>query len=312
MQPYRSGVKKVQSQHLPGVIVSWREHHAAIEWEGEAPIYSNAVFRGGSSSGNRIVNYMVDRYFDSHDPVQHMKEQCLHWGYKPDATVGLITAAKVTHMSIQEMNGDQFSLLCCTSAGTANAARAGLSRETYSAYLTATNHMADKELTDRVEAELHSLSKKHKPGTINIILVLDANIGEAAIFNAMLTVAEAKAAALADLGIVDPETGRIATGTTTDAVAIAIMDSGRYTGKHLYAGTATTIGNAIGKLVYETVTEAVATQKEQDQELFPIGDRNERTNKYVNQVDSQDLRGDQVGTVERLSSLDQAALTVEE
>lgn len=107
------------------------------------------------------------------------------------------------------------------------------------------------------------------PGTINIIIVLDACMTESAIYNAMLTATEAKTAALHDLGIQDAELGVLATGTTTDTVTIVNPNSGKYTAKHLYAGTATTIGNAIGQLVYKTVKEAVATQKQEDAELFP-------------------------------------------
>lgn len=260
MQPYRQGIKRYTAQHIPEVEVIWGDAHAVIQWQKRAEIYSNAVFRGGHADGTAVVNYMVPRFFDCSDPVQHMETKCREWGYEPTETVGLITAAKVTHMSVEELEGDECAILCCTSAGTANGARAGLERETYSAYMT---------LADNLEQKTADVAVKRTPGTINIILVLDACLTESAIFNAMLTVTEAKAAALQDLGITDAELGCAATGTTTDTVTLVIHNSGKYTAEHLYAGTATTIGNAIGKLVYKTVTEAVATQKQEDAELFP-------------------------------------------
>ena len=80
----------------------------------------------------------------------------------------------------------------------------------------------------------------------------------AAMVNAVITATEAKAAALQDLGIVDPLHNAAATGTTTDAIVIAVSQSDRYGVRHAYAGSATTIGSAIGKAVYDTVYEAAA------------------------------------------------------
>ncbi|MGZ9583558.1 adenosylcobinamide amidohydrolase [Paenibacillus marinisediminis] len=263
MQPYRNGTKCYDAEHLPGVRVVWRDSHASVEWTEKVKIYSSAVYRGGHSTGTRIVNYMVDRFFDCSDPVQHMQNRCEQWGYVPNETVGLITAAKVTHMSVDELEGDQFSILCCASAGTSNAARAGVERETYSAYVTPQDQVHGRE------HQQQSGGKQHTPGTINIMIVLDGLVHESAIFNALITITEAKTAALQDLGILDRETGLSATGTTTDAIAIAVHNCGRYTSEHQYAGVATTLGNALGMLVYRTVKEAAATQFEEDAELFP-------------------------------------------
>ncbi|MNN81267.1 Adenosylcobinamide amidohydrolase [compost metagenome] len=108
--------------------------------------------------------------------------------------------------------------------------------------------------------------KAYRPGTINIMLGIDGLLTPAAMVNAVMTAAEAKAAALADLGITDPENGLIATGTTTDAVVLAVSGSRRYGAEHVYAGTATDLGGAIGRLVYAAVTgslQSVKTVQEQ-------------------------------------------------
>lgn len=244
MQPCREGVRSYASEFIPGVTVSWGSERMTVELPQRTPVWSSAVWNGGSRLASRIVNRMVRTGFDCSDPVAYMKEMCLQRGYAPEDTVGLMTAAKVTHASAMEEAGDGFSLLCVTTAGTGNAARAGLPRQVYSAY------------------------EPLKPGTINTIIVLDGRLAEAAIWNAVITATEAKCAALDDLRVMDKETGRVATGTTTDAVAIAIVDSGRYEVGHRYAGTATTLGSALGRLVYGTVTESVRTQREDDGPLF--------------------------------------------
>ncbi|WP_236013164.1 adenosylcobinamide amidohydrolase [Paenibacillus glycanilyticus] len=43
---------------------------------------------------------------------------------------------------------------------------------------------------------------------------------------------------------------------------VGVSGNPAYQAVHAYAGAATTIGNAIGRLVYETVQEACRTQHE--------------------------------------------------
>ncbi|SFJ63030.1 Adenosylcobinamide amidohydrolase [Thermoflavimicrobium dichotomicum] len=77
--------------------------------------------------------------------------------------------------------------------------------------------------------------------------------------NAVITATEAKSATLQDLSIMDRD-GHIATGTNTDAIAIAVTQQpiGDYV--HEYAGVSSPLGQAIGELVYQTVYQTA--QKE--------------------------------------------------
>ncbi|NOJ71867.1 adenosylcobinamide amidohydrolase [Paenibacillus alvei] len=238
MQPYREGKRSYLSQYIAGVHIHWEDAQVAVELPQTAPIWSSAVYHGGQWMGNRILNQMVHYQFDCTDPAEYLRLSCMESGYVPEQTVGLLTAAKVSHASVVEQEADECSLLCITTAGTSNAARSGMPRLVFSAY------------------------ESLKPGTINSILVLDGKLSNAAILNLFMTATEAKCAALSDLGIIDAETGRVATGTTTDAIALAVLDSGRYEPVHNYAGTATTLGHAVGQLVYNTVYESVKTQHE--------------------------------------------------
>ena len=98
------------------------------------------------------------------------------------------------------------------------------------------------------------------PGTINIMLWLNGRMTSGAMVNAVQTAVEAKAAALADAGVLDSENGLPATGTTTDAIVIAVGQAVEVEEPQpmiTYSGTATTAGAAIGRLVYDTVTESL-------------------------------------------------------
>ncbi|MGG3924282.1 adenosylcobinamide amidohydrolase, partial [Geobacillus thermodenitrificans] len=54
--------------------------------------------------------------------------------------------------------------------------------------------------------------------------------------------------------VYDPETGTVATGTSTDSLAVAATQTGR---TFAYAGTATELGRELGRLVYEATIEAL-------------------------------------------------------
>jgi adenosylcobinamide amidohydrolase len=91
-------------------------------------------------------------------------------------------------------------------------------------------------------------------GTINIICLTCAGMTPAAMIEAVMTVTEAKAAALQNLGIKSKVSDGSATGTGTDAIAIAAdpqADKIRYCGKHVLCG------ELLANLVIEAVTSSI-------------------------------------------------------
>jgi adenosylcobinamide hydrolase len=232
-QPFRS-TNMYTSEVWPDISISYQNEHLLLRAPFPLSTVSSAVWRGGWESATHFVNWKVPLTYRCENPTEMMKEQMEQWGYPKKATVGLQTAAKLTHASIAEEAGDRYRIICCATAGTSNRARAGKARETFSAY---------------------------QCGTINIFLLVDAHMTPAAMVSGIITATEAKAAALQEANIMD-EDGEVATGTTTDSIVFASSQNVQYGDPHQFAGVATTIGNAIGRLVYKTVYEAVATQEE--------------------------------------------------
>ncbi|MFD0587145.1 adenosylcobinamide amidohydrolase [Paenibacillus sp. GCM10027627] len=233
-QPFRKGSDYV-STFWPDLKLRMLEDRIELTLGEELHTLSSAIWPGGFSQTRAFVNWKVPLHYDGNRPIQELKERLEGWGFAPDSTVGFMTAAKLTHASVIEIEGEGFRLFCCTTAGTRNAARAGLPRQTYSAY--------------------HA-------GTINTIVAIDGAMTDSALANAFITATEAKAAALQWLEIKEEANGGIATGTTTDALAIGATQRKLGDAVHAYAGAATTIGCAIGEAVYKTVLEAAATQHE--------------------------------------------------
>jgi iron complex transport system ATP-binding protein len=88
-----------------------------------------------------------------------------------------------------------------------------------------------------------------QPSTINVVVVLDAELERAAAVNGVITATEAKVGALAEAGIVTAE-GVPATGTVTDAVVLAWTDRGP---RVPYLGPGTVAGWCLARAVRQAV-----------------------------------------------------------
>ncbi len=196
-------------------------------------VVSSALWRGGVCEATAILNQRVDAAYSSSEPEADLLRSIRAYGLNPERTVGLLTAAQVGEAGVVEASGPCFRLWAIVTAGVGNAVRAGRALRTYPAYT---------------------------PGTINTIVVIDTKMAEAALVNAVLTATEAKAAALSDMGVTD-EQGLIATGTTTDAVVIACTNVPDYPHVHRYAGSATQLGDALARGVYEATRLAVERER---------------------------------------------------
>ncbi|MEN6373883.1 MAG: adenosylcobinamide amidohydrolase [Smithella sp.] len=95
-------------------------------------------------------------------------------------------------------------------------------------------------------------------GTINIVLLTNAVLTDGAMARAIITMTEAKTAALEDLKVPSSYTKSVqATGTGTDSI---IVVSGVTGPKATYTGGHSKIGEMIGKATYEAVVETLGKQ----------------------------------------------------
>lgn len=95
-------------------------------------------------------------------------------------------------------------------------------------------------------------------GTINIMVLSNIALSDAALARALITVTEGKTAALEDLRVPSSYTpGVQATGTGTDSI---IVVSGQAEPRATYTGGHSRIGELIGKATYQAVIEALGKQ----------------------------------------------------
>lgn len=228
--PFLGKANIYQPMIWPELVIRLEENHIAIHSESMLRTLGNTLWGGGAGEADRFVNMHVPTDFDSCNPEQTLKLSMERWGYSTSRTVGFMTAAWLKYASVHEETGDHYRLVVCTTAGIGNAARAGVVRPVFSSYRT---------------------------GTINILIFIQGIMTMPAMLEGIIAATEAKAAAMQDMSVVDRKTSLIATGTTSDAIVLAYSPVHFKGVVHQHAGTATTIGNAIGRLVYNSICESV-------------------------------------------------------
>lgn len=100
------------------------------------------------------------------------------------------------------------------------------------------------------------------PGTINLIVHINQTLSSAALTRAVVTLTEAKTAALMDLQIGSKSSSSLATGTGTDQFAIAAPLGGDY--PLTWSGAHSKLGELIGKAVKDAVLGALVWQNGMD------------------------------------------------
>ena len=110
----------------------------------------------------------------------------------------------------------------------------------------------------------------HKPGTINVVTLIDADLTPGAMVRASTIATEAKTLALVEAGVKTRE-GYIATGTSTDVTVVGQTGRGRHFD---YAGSPTLVGWLVGHTVYHAVAQAMQMNQKCGEEWpYPRGDQ---------------------------------------
>jgi len=205
-------------------------------------ILSSAVLNGGSCDSNCIVNFQVpeDAGSDMDDSVHKeagdfLKEEMAKMGFSDDKVVAIMTAAKMKNVQVETIKFEDLTLTAFVTAG---------------AYFAATPG-------DEIASKQTAFPFK-KWGTINTIILVDGNLTQSCMVNAVVTATEAKASALRELDVRSRFSGELATGTVTDSVVIACTNRGRTL---KYAGTGTVLGELIGKSVKAALKKAIYKQE---------------------------------------------------
>lgn len=209
--------------------------HLVVRLSQTRQVLSSAPFNGGMISADQLLILKVMDNFDGvkgpFEPLEQTFQNYCRQNRWTEVTVGMMTSAKMNSFRQihRESQGVKISVL--VTAGVSNARRAG--------------DPAEYRLFDNAEII---------GGTINIIILTNATLTPAAQVEAVMVVTEAKAAILQDLGITSPVTGKTATGTGTDAIAIV---NGFKSPEIAFCGKHTLFGEMLASATMEAVSSSV-------------------------------------------------------
>lgn len=198
-------------------------------------VLSSAVLNGGDTITSAFFIMQVDKNYNHGNPKRHAETIRDALGLPPDS-VGMMTAAEVDRVfNIVEENYGEHTMVAVATAGLSNHVVAG------------------DELLNWEERHMISMMRAiGLRGTINIALISDIPLTQAAKVNLMMPLVEGKTAAMNDRGYRE-------TGTTSDSMAvISPIGSDRLD----YSGTGTDIGIAGARAVRKAVGHALDARNE--------------------------------------------------
>jgi adenosylcobinamide hydrolase len=188
-------------------------------------VLSWAPLNGGFCQAHSILNHQVriDDYPTEEPALFLSKLACRLGAVEP--TVGLMTGVLMDRLARHTLCAQGFLFECFATVGVSNA-------------LTVGDPAAYEE----------------KPGTINIIVLINHPLTDAALVEAVGMATEAKSRALFEANVKSTVSEKIATGTGTDCIVVACPNGTpllRYCGKH------TLLGELLGRVTYEAVMKGL-------------------------------------------------------
>ena len=185
-------------------------------------------------------------------PADYHRAVCAEIGASPERTAVMGTAANMAYAVHRSAAFDSLRVDAFVTAGVAgNATRAG----DPAAWLE-----AEDGRWQRVAATAGAeLAAAPPEGTINTILLLNCPLTPAAQARAVMTMTEAKSAALAELAAPSRQSAAIATGTGTDQFCVAAPLDAQRTARTA-TGPHAKLGELIGRAVLDAVKEALRWQ----------------------------------------------------
>ena len=207
---------------IEGISISRKPEAIHVQSGCALNALSSAIAGGGFRRVRHLLNVHVDKDYSNPNPKANLRAMGIR-----EPFVGLLTAVKLRKARLTCLQADGLSVGALVTAGVSNAACAGVTPPySYSA------------------------------GTINVILILDANLTRAAMLNAVITATEAKCAVLQEMNI-RTSGGDPATGTSTDTVTIAVTGRGNL---QSYAGPVTTPGWLIARALRQSLRESLEAE----------------------------------------------------
>ncbi len=206
-------------------------------------VLSSSAYNGGYLLADGVFNHRLSFFVNSETELpggsqeEYLALVAADMGFMPASATGLLTNAR---MNCQGYSAERYRELIvevvATAGVEANAARAG----------------------DPACYYEHEGRYRHVGGTINILAFTNVSLPQGTMAKAMITITEAKAAALQELAVISPMTLNPATGTGTDGVIIACDPASAFIRRD--AGTQSKLGELFCLAAKSAVKQALARE----------------------------------------------------
>ncbi len=218
---------EVHSIDIHPSMLQFTKSHIALQAPLPLRTMSSGVVGAGTGWHQTFVNRHVDKDYHCDDFRSDMLDFLKNHQFDPSTTVGMMTAVILEDVSYRFIEDDGYSVLVVVTAGVGNA--------------------VDASMSDSHKFEL-------VPGTINTWIFVNGELTEEAFIQSIMIATEAKVKVMEHEQVMDPVTGTVATGTSTDSILVASTQKGE---KLEFAGSITPLGKSISKGVYECTRESV-------------------------------------------------------
>ena len=186
------------------------------------------------------------------DAIAYREHTLAPYGLPPESCTTMGTAANMNQAAIVSEQFRDLQVVAIVTGGVeGNAGRAGDPASVY-------------ETDNRFET-LPPVTEQPGPGTINSMILISKPLIPGALARAIMTATEAKCAALQELAVNSRYSGSLATGTGTDQIVVAAMQTEDV--PLTSAGKHAKLGELIGKAVHVAIKKALANQNQ----LTPAG-----------------------------------------
>ncbi|MCJ7986535.1 adenosylcobinamide amidohydrolase [Priestia sp. OVL9] len=180
--------------------------------------YSSGVLGTGITETDTFYNRFVHKDYYSDTPSMEYEQYLMKENVRHEQIVGLMTAVWLKERAVYCYEGYGVRVASVITAGVGNAV----------------------DITADEAVPFYS-----SPVQL-ICFFVEGTLTDAAFLQLFIAATEAKTKTLSQLGVIDPATKTIATGTSTDSISVAASQQGPL---YEYAGSMTALGQAVAKLV---------------------------------------------------------------
>jgi adenosylcobinamide hydrolase len=237
-------LSRFKSLNFPDAMLDWGVGHYIVRLGAPMQFLSSAPLGGGLLEAQWVLSLQVDANADLFSPEDYLLDRARSLGVPPEEPcIGLLTAVYHEDLQIHAGSEGGVSIVVLATVGITNGSSPRQKQISY--FGSAPRRIGDPD---------------RRPGTINILTLVDANLAPGALLRASTIATEAKTLALVESRTMTLD-GNIVTGTSTDVTVTGHTGRGRYFDN---AGSATLVGWLIGDAVYRSVALGLKVFKERD------------------------------------------------